>query len=204
MTPVRHSELPGLRTYALRACWLAGTLHEIDSMLKLDNQTLLLAFIAVTGLAVLLQAFLLLAIFVTIRKAALSVAKQAEDLRSSMMPVIYNTRELVARMTPKLEGAVDDLATITEGLKKQTAEAQITLGQALDCVRQQTSRMDSMLTGMLNSVDRASRFVNETVAKPVRQVSGIVASVKAFVDALRSAAPAQPRSHAAGKGETNS
>jgi len=162
-------------------------------MLKLDNQTLLLAFIAVTGLAVLLQAMILLAIFLTIRKAACSISEQAEDLRSSVMPVVYNTRELLTRMAPKLEGAVEDLAQITNGLKVQTFEAQSSIGEVLERMRRQTARVDAMVTGILNNVDRAGHFVNDVVTKPVRQFSSIMASVKAVVETLR-APVARPHS----------
>ena len=57
-------------------------------MPKLDNETILLAFVAVTGLAVLLQALILLAILVSVRKAARSIKEELEDLRSAAMPVI--------------------------------------------------------------------------------------------------------------------
>ena len=61
-------------------------------MPNLDNQTIQLIFIAVTALAVLLQAIILLAIFVTVRKAARSVREEVEDLRSSIMPIVDTTR----------------------------------------------------------------------------------------------------------------
>jgi hypothetical protein len=60
-----------------------------------DNQTLLLAFVALTGLAVLLQAIILLAIFITLRKAVRSVREESEKLRSSLMPIIYETRDIL-------------------------------------------------------------------------------------------------------------
>ena len=69
----------------------ASELREINPMPHLDNETLLLAFVAVTGLAVLLQAIILLAIFITVRKTAITLRDEAEDLRSSVLPIIYNT-----------------------------------------------------------------------------------------------------------------
>jgi hypothetical protein len=61
-------------------------------MPKLDDQTILLALAAVTGLAVFLQVFILLGIFVAIRKAANSIQKEIGSLRASIMPVIYDTQ----------------------------------------------------------------------------------------------------------------
>ena len=161
-------------------------------MPHLDNETLLLAFVAVTGLAVLLQAFILLAIFLTVRKAASSVREQTEDLRSAIMPIVYNTRELMTRLAPKIEGTVDDLADIARGLKAQSAEMQSTVDEITGVMRRQTSRIDDKVTSVLNGVDKIGSFVAEVVSRPVRQVSGLLASIKAIVETLRSPAP-EPR-----------
>jgi methyl-accepting chemotaxis protein len=158
-------------------------------MLKLDNQTLLLAFVAVTGVAVLLQTLILFAIYRAISTATRSLGEQVEDLRSAMMPVIYNTRDLFARMTPKLESTVDDLSQIAQGLKVQTAEAQEAIADVLDRMRKQTSRIDEMITGMLSSLDRAGVFVTEVVSKPARQINSVMATVKAVLDSLRMPVP---------------
>jgi len=154
-------------------------------MLKLDNETLLLAFVAVTGAAVLLQAFILLAIYITVRRAARTVREQAEDLRSSVMPVIYNTRELFARVAPQIESAAVDLAALTSDLRTQSAQMQLSVMEILDRVHQQSSRMDTMFSGVLDTIDRVGSFVTDVVNKPLRQISGIMATIKAVVDTLR-------------------
>jgi methyl-accepting chemotaxis protein len=167
-------------------------------MPKLDNQTLLLAFIAVTGLAVLLQAFILLAIYITLSKAVRSLREQVEDLRSAVIPVVFNTRdfffdarELFHRLTPKLEQTVEDLAKIAHGLQVQTAEVQGSVGVVLERMSKQSARVDAMLTGMLNSVDRAGSFVTEVVKKPASQISSAMAAVKAVLESLRTSSPRQ-------------
>ena len=177
-----------LQTYAV----VPRENDEINPMPHLDNETLLLAFVAVTGLAVLLQALILLAIFLTVRKAASSVREQAEDMRSAVMPIVYNTRELMTRLAPKIEGTVDDLADIARGLKAQSAEMQSTVDEITGVMRRQTNRIDDKVTNVLNGVDKIGSFVAEVVSRPVRQVSGLLASIKAIVEALRAPAP-EPR-----------
>jgi hypothetical protein len=153
-------------------------------MPKLDNETILLAFVAVTGLAVLLQAFILLAILVSVRKAARSIKEELEDLRSAAMPVIYNTRELFTRLAPKVEETVGDLSEIAHGLRVQTEEMQTSVSELIEKARCQTNRLDAMFTGVLDAVDRAGGFVAEAVSRPVRQLSGLVASIKAILESL--------------------
>jgi uncharacterized protein YoxC len=175
-------------------------------MPKLNNETILLAFAVVTGLAMLLQTIMLLAISVAVRKAAKSIREEAENLRSSVMPVIYDTRDLLAstqgiltstqtflataqdflsRVTPKIEEAVGELAEIAHGLRTQTEEMQSTGLEIMERVRKQSNRLDDMCTNVLDTVDRAGGFVTDIVSKPVRQVSGMLRSVKAIVESLR-------------------
>jgi hypothetical protein len=48
-----------------------------------------------------------------------------------------------------------------------------------------------MVTTVLDKADQAGAVVNDTVAKPLRQLNGILAGVKAVVETLR--APEPPR-----------
>ena len=175
-------------------------------MPKLDNQTILLALLVVTGLAVLLQAIVLLAIFFAMRKAVAHFREETENLRSSLMPVIYDTRDMLAstqgtmtnmqaflanaqafltRVSPRVESVADDVAQITQTLRMQTAEMQSSALEMMERVHRQSDRVDDMITEFLNTVDRAGGFVAEAVSKPVRQISGILRSAKAVVESLR-------------------
>jgi hypothetical protein len=177
----------------------ADALRETIQMPKMDNETILLAFVAVTALAVLLQAIILLAIFVTVRKAARAVREEAEDLRSSLMPIIYNSRDLYSLIAPKIEATVEDLSEIAHGLRVQTEAFQSTAVEVLDRVHRQTSRLDIMFSSVLDAVDRAGGFVAEAVSRPVRQISGMVASIKAIVESLRGAESATRSVHHSGE-----
>lgn len=164
-------------------------------MPNVDNQTIQLVFIAVTALAVVMQAIILLAIFVSVRKAAKAVTEQVEDLRSAVMPIIDTTRDLVTRVAPKVEAATSDLAEIAHGLRVQTAQMESAANEIVDRVRRQTGRLDKMFSGVLDGVDRAGAFVAEAVSRPVRQISGLLASLKAIVESLRHSSPAHHETH---------
>jgi hypothetical protein len=61
----------------------------------------------------------------------------------------------------------------------------------------QSTRVDAMVSSALDAVDSAAVFVAETVNKPVRQISGLLASVKAIVESLGASQPAQRASQSA-------
>jgi len=158
-------------------------------MQNLDSQTIQLAIVAAVALTMLLQTIFLLAILVKLSKAARSMREDIEDLRSSVVPVIDNVKELLAKTAPKIENAAVDLAAVSHNLRRQTADIQSAAEKVIDRVLSQTARMDSMLTNTFDAVDRAAGFMSDTVSKPMRQLSGILASAKAVVESLRSGVP---------------
>lgn len=175
-------------------------------MPHMDNESILLAFAVVTGLALVFQTILLLVVFLAVRKGALALKEQAEEIRSAALPILRNTQELCSRLGPKIEATldrvgttVDDLSDITRSLRYQTIEVQATTQEIMDRVRRQSSRIDGIFSNALDVVEHAGGFVANVVSKPVRQVAGVVASVKAIVDSLR-ASEARPRHNHAPRG----
>jgi len=166
-------------------------------MQGLNHDTIELICIGAGALALLTQAFVMLAVLLGARKAAKSMQEQVDELRSTVMPILEisreladSTKQLVTRLTPKVEQTVTDVAELTRLLREQAAEVEIAAEEILDRVRKQTRRIDAMFTGTMDAVDKASTFVAETVSKPIRQVSGLLAALKAIVESLRSSDPA--------------
>jgi len=156
-------------------------------MENLDTQTIQLALVAVVALAMLIQTIVLLAALVALRKLARNIREQVEDMRSSVMPVIENTRDLLARLAPKIEETTSDLAVLTRALRDQTANVQAASDEIIACARRQAGRIDNMLTSVLDTMDRARVFMADTISKPMRQISAVLASAKAVVESLRNA-----------------
>jgi uncharacterized protein YoxC len=159
----------------------------------MNHDTIELACIGLGALALLIQSVVLLAIFLGMGKATKKIQEEIEDIRSSVMPVLKDTRELVdsareflVRVSPKVESTVADVSEVTRILRAQATDVEVTVEEVLERVRKQAGRIDTMFTGTLDAVDKASAFVTETVSKPVRQLSGVLASVKAIVESLSS------------------
>ncbi|MGA2341259.1 MAG: hypothetical protein ABSF75_15295 [Terracidiphilus sp.] len=163
-------------------------------MSKLDNQTIQLALFALVALAMLAQAIVMFAAFLVVRKAARTADEKFEAFQSSVTPLINNTRALVTRLTPKIEQTADDLAALTHSLRVQTADVQFAANEIITRARVQATRLDVMLSHVLDTLDRTGHFMSDVVNKPMRQFSAILASVKAVVESLRNGAP-EPNSH---------
>jgi hypothetical protein len=154
-----------------------------------NTQTILIIFVAFTGVAVLLQACVLFAIFISLRKTAKSVLEVTEDLRATVVPMVHSTRELLERLTPQIITVTSGLSELTETLRKETAGVSFSAAEIMGRVSRQTQRLDAMLTAGLNSVERAGQVLESAVAMPVRQVNGIFAALKAVIETYRSEVP---------------
>jgi methyl-accepting chemotaxis protein len=166
-------------------------------MPKLDHDTLELLLISVTAICILFQTILLAAVLIAVRKGVASVTENVNDLRASAMPVIDHTRGFVERMTPKVEETAKNVSEMSRTLKDQTTKISTSASEIAQRVNVQSSRVDVMVTGALDAVDRAADLVVETVNKPVRQLSGILASIKAALEVLGASKPNQRASHSA-------
>jgi len=170
--------------------------------MQIDNQTVQLILVALIALAMVVQAIVLMAAVVAMRKAASSLLEKVEEFRSSVVPLVNKTRELVTRVAPKIEGSAEDLAVLTRSLRRQTDDVQAAAEEIVTRARRQAGRIDTMLSNLLDALERAGIFMADTVAKPMRQVSALMASAKAVVESLRNSQP-QPQPPPASRPQAN-
>jgi uncharacterized protein YoxC len=163
-----------------------------------NTQTILTIFVALTGVAVLLQACVLFAIYVSLRKTAQSVQQATEDLKATVVPMVHSTRELMERITPQVVTISAGLSELTEVLHKESkgvrisvADVRSSVAEIVERVNRQTARLDAMVTSGLNTVEKAGSILETAVAVPVRQANGILAAVKAVIETYRSTPPRQ-------------
>ena len=108
-------------------------------MPNMNHETIELICTAVSALALLIQALVLLGIYLGVSKAAKSLKEEIQDLRSTVMPIVDTSRELaettkqlVVRLTPKVEQTVTDIAELARGLRERKFQS---AGTALKVLR---------------------------------------------------------------------
>ena len=158
----------------------------------MDTQTVQLIVIAVVALTLLVQSLAMLVGLILARKALRRLHEQVDEVRTSMLgvvskvePLVAGVRDLITHTSPKIESAISDLAVVSSSLRKQTSEVQDAADDLIARFRRQGTRVDTILTKVFDTVDRASDFVTVAVSRPVRQISAILASAKAVVETLR-------------------
>jgi hypothetical protein len=146
------------------------------------------------------QAVVLLAAFLAMRKAAQLLDEKIDAMRASVHPLLESSSNLLVKLAPRIDAATDDISAIARSVRAQSAEIQVATTEIVARARSQAGRLDSMLStqavrvdsmlsSALDTVDRAGMMLADAVNKPVRQFSALLASVKAVIESLRATAP---------------
>jgi uncharacterized protein YoxC len=151
----------------------------------MNNETLwLMIFVGLTAVALFGQFIVMLVAFFMVRKTLNSVQGEIGELRSTVMPMITRSKELLEKVAPKVESVAADVADMAQSAREQTAHIRFTADEVLARVYRQTSRVDHMITNVADGVEHAGSVVADSVTKPVRQVSAMLAAAKAFLGVL--------------------
>lgn len=159
-----------------------------------NPETMQLIILILVAVALLANTALIVVILVSVGKLGKKMNDEIADFRSSVMPLVYDTRELVTSLTPKIEATADDLSAIVHGLRSQTQAIEAVGADLVSRLRRQTERVDGMLSGFFGTTDRTGSSVAGRVGKPIRQIAGLVASARAVVETLRG--PSRKTHHA--------
>jgi len=148
----------------------------------MDNLTPL--FIALTGAAVALQAGILTAMYLAMRKSSAQVEALALEVRTKALPALETAQAILTELRPKLQTIADNLAETTTSVRTQVQRMDATVNDVVDRARLQVIRADDLLSRTLDRVEETSEMVHETVVSPVRQFAGLIQGVTAGIEFL--------------------
>jgi uncharacterized protein YoxC len=155
----------------------------------MDHETVLIIFVALTGLAVLMQACVLLGMFLTVQKAVKLAQQATDEMKKTVYPLVHSSRELLEKMGPQVITITNDMASLTQAIKRESSSVHTSISEILERVDRQTARLDAMLTSSLTKVEKAGSVMESAVAAPVRQANGVIAAFKAIVETYRKTTP---------------
>ena len=145
---------------------------------------LVAAFVALTGIAVGLQAGVLLAMYLAMRKGAEQMEVLATEVKNKLLPTAELAHEILLEMRPKVEIIAENLQESTTLLQAQVKRMDATVNDAVDRARLQVIRADELLSRTLDRVEQTSDMVHKTVISPVRQLSGLMQGITVGLEFL--------------------
>jgi methyl-accepting chemotaxis protein len=141
-------------------------------------------FIMLTGLAVMLQACILAAMYLAMRKSSARIEALAAEVKSKVLPTVEQVQTTLTELRPKLQVIVNNLEETTTTVRSQVQRVDATVNDVVDRARLQVIRADELLSRTLDRVEQTSDIVHKTVISPVRQLSGLVQGITAGLEFL--------------------
>jgi hypothetical protein len=149
----------------------------------MDN-TVLTIFVVVTACAVLLQAGILVGMFIAMRKTSAKMESLAEEVKTKVLPAAELAQSMMTELRPKIVTLVDNVSVSTTVLRTQMERMDATLTDIIDRTRLQVIRADEFVNSTMDKLEETREAVQRTVVSPVRHISGLMHGVTAGVEAF--------------------
>jgi methyl-accepting chemotaxis protein len=147
----------------------------------MNETTLLIAFIAVTSVAVVLQTLILAGMFLAVRKAIGGMEALQLRVNEQVLPMVEKVRELVDESTPKIQAVVASVTETAGLVRAQAGKIDEAVTEVVEIARRQAGNVDVLATRTIERVDHTAAVAQNTVTSPLRHLSGLVEGVMAGV-----------------------
>jgi hypothetical protein len=144
-------------------------------------------FIALTSAAVVVEAGMLIAMYLAIRQSALRLETLAGDVCNKLMPIVDLALSMVTELRPNLKSCVSNASRSSTLVRHQVEQLSMTIGELNRRVRLQIIRGDELISRSFDRVEQTNNLVHKTVIVPVHRVSAIFHGVFAGMQFLLSA-----------------
>ena len=141
-------------------------------------------FIALTGIAVLLQAGVLLAMYLAMRKSSERMEALATEVKSKVLPTVEQAQGMLNELRPRIEVIAENLQGATTVIRSQVERVDATVNDIVDRARLQIIRGDELLSRTLDRVEQTSEVVQKTVVSPVKHLSGLMQGITVGLEFL--------------------
>jgi len=146
------------------------------------DDNLLRVFIALTAFAVVVQAGILVALYLAVRKSTARMEALATELTAKTLPMLDTAQNMLIELRPKIETLATNASESTTILRVQLGRLDATLSDILDRTRLQVIRADELLNRTMDKVEDTTKIVHKTVVSPLRHFSGLVNAVTTGVE----------------------
>jgi hypothetical protein len=141
-------------------------------------------FVGITAAAVVVQAGILLALFVAVRKSSSRMEALATEVKIRVAPTADTVQTMLAELRPKIETIATNVSETTSVVRGQIERLDAIISEVVDRTRLQVIRADELLNLTMNR-EETGDVVHRTVVSPARQLSGLVKGVMAGLEFLR-------------------
>ena len=150
-------------------------------------------FIICTAIAVVIQAGILVALFVAVRKTTGRVEALANDVTTKALPTIDTAQQMLVTLRPRIEDIVANVDQSARMARGQIERMDATVSDIVDRTRLQVIRADELVNRTMDRVEETTDMVHRTVVSPIRQFSGLMQGLSAGLEFFLGRKRRQPR-----------
>jgi phage terminase large subunit-like protein len=143
--------------------------------------------IAVTSAAVVLQACVLLGMYLAMRKTSAKIEALADEVRTKVLPTAEIAYSMLVDLRPQVESVIADVSESTAMVRTQLGRLDATVNDVVDRARLQVIRADDMLSRTLDRVEQTTDMVHSSVVSPIRHVAGMIQGLTVALEYLAGA-----------------
>jgi len=150
----------------------------------MDQQTLLTimaVFVTISAIALIIQAGFLFAIY----KASRSMADLATKMSPKVESLVETSRATIEESRSKIVDITSRASQILEKTQDQLARVDALMADATERGHRQLARAELLVDDTLSKAHSTVNTVHTGVMKPLREISGVAAGIKAAVQYLR-------------------
>lgn len=141
-------------------------------------------FIAVTSAAVVVQAGILVAMYLSVRQTSARMEELAAEVKTKVLPTAEAAHAMMVDLRPKIENILENVSDSTSRMKVQMERLDASLTDVIDRTRLQIIRADELVTRTMDRVEQTTEIVHKTVVSPVRQLSGLMQGISTGLEFL--------------------
>ena len=142
------------------------------------DQTLI-AFVAVTSIAVVLQTLILAGMYFSTRKMSKRMEALSTRMEEQVLPLVEKVRVIVDENAPMIRTAVANVTETSGLVRSQIGRIDETVTEVVGIVRAQAGRADELATRTMQRIDITAGVLQHSVSAPGRHFSALMDGVMA-------------------------
>lgn len=150
-------------------------------------------FILLTALAVLLQAGILVGLYLAVRKTTERVEALTSQVTTRVLPTLETAQEMLVELRPRVLDIITNVEHSTRMARAQMERIDVTVSDIVDRTRLQVIRADELVNRTLDRVEETTDMVHRTVVSPIQKLSGILQGLSAGLEYFLGRKRRQPR-----------
>jgi len=141
-------------------------------------------FIAFTAAAVVIQAGILVAMYLAVRQTSARIEALAADVHTKVMPTAEIVHSMLVEFRPQLQTLVANVSESSTKVRAQIERLDATVSDVLDRTRLQVMRADDLMSRTIDRVESTTELMHKTVSSPVRQLAGVLQGIQTGLEFL--------------------